>query len=47
MKDVSGKKILGKFWGREKNIWGERVKKIVRHGKFCVGRIKTKKNKIK
>lgn len=27
MKDVSGKKNLGKFWGREKNIWGEEQKK--------------------
>ena len=43
MKDVSGKKILGKFFcGKGKDNWGERVKKIVRHGKSCVRRIKKK-----
>ena len=49
MKDVSGKKLLGKFFaGREKTMGGrggERVKIIVRHRKFCVIRINKKKFK--
>ena len=49
MKDVSGKKLLGKFFaGREKTMGGgggeERVKIIVRRRKFCVRRINKKKN---
>ena len=47
MKDVSGKKLLGKFFaGREKTMGGRgggRVKIIVRHRKFCVIRINKKK----
>ena len=49
MKDVSGKKLLGKFFaGREKTMgWGGggRVKIIVRRRKFCVIRINKKKLK--
>ena len=41
MKDVSGKKKFGEvLCGKGKKIWGERVKKMVRCGKSCVGRIK-------
>ena len=34
------KKIGEIFCGKGKDNWGERMKKIVRRGKFCVRRIK-------